>query len=138
MMTFGAATSGRSGWAVLGLVLGFTASAWAYLVGPAVSLDKMTELADLVVKARAVATQPTDDPWFKPLRGFAASATKLEVMSVLKGERGGGVITFQHYAVAAAGGGFSYMPQHYEFTPGKSYIVFAKKTDTPGVLRQLW
>ncbi len=31
-----------------------------------------------------------------------------------------------------------FMPQHYEFTPGRSYILFAKKTDSPALFSQLW
>ncbi|WP_254512590.1 HEAT repeat domain-containing protein [Anatilimnocola floriformis] len=31
-----------------------------------------------------------------------------------------------------------YQPQYYQFTPGRTYLVFAKKTDKAGVFRQLW
>ncbi len=137
MMTLDARNARRGGLAAWGLVFGLTVSAGAYLVGPAVSLDKMTEIADLVVQARAVATETIQDPWFKPCQGFTASSTRLEALSVLKGGTNGGVIHFRHYAADARGPSF-FMPQHYEFTPGGVYIVFAKETETPGIVRQLW
>jgi hypothetical protein len=132
-----AAGGGRGTVAIVGILLGFTAPAGAYPVGPAVSLNKLTEMADLIVKARAIATEKTDDAWFTPHPGFAASATKLEPLTFLKGEPAAGVITFRHYASEPEGPSF-FMPQHYEFTPGRCYLVFAAKTGKPGVFRQLW
>jgi hypothetical protein len=34
--------------------------------------------------------------------------------------------------------GYMFQPQFYHFQPGRTYVVFAKKNDAPGVLRQLW
>ena len=49
-----------------------------------------------------------------------------------------GNVYFYHYGSARANAGFVYFPQFYEFKKGRSYIVFAKITETTGVLRQLW
>lgn len=124
---------------LVGLVSGLAmaAAANAYPVGPAVSLEKMTDMADLVVKAKAIASEPAEDAWFSAVGGYKVQATKLEIISVLKGEPGAKTITFQHYAKGASGGS-EFMPQHYEFAIGRSYVVFASKTDAPGIFRQLW
>jgi hypothetical protein len=118
-------------------ILASIISAKAYFVGPAVSLDKMTGMADVIVKATAISTVETNVPSFESIQGFAPSVTTFKVISVFKGEPSSNTITFQHYAQAGGGMGM-FMPQHYEFTNGQSYILFAKKTDSPNVFIQLW
>lgn len=123
----------------MGALLVFTPRSPGYAVGPPVALEKMTETADLLVKAKVVRSDVVSDDWFKPLHGFVVKATRFEVISVLKGvvaEKA--TISFRHYAIDPSNAGFSFMPQHYEFVSGQSYVLFACKTDAPGVYRQLW
>jgi hypothetical protein len=110
----------------------------AYAVGPAVSLDKMTAMADLVIKGKVISTAQTNLASFEAVPGFPGFVTRFQVISVLKGNPGGREIVFEHYGVSSNGMAFMYMPQHYEFTPGRSCILFALKTGTPGVFTQLW
>jgi hypothetical protein len=110
----------------------------AYMVGPAVSLDKMIEMADLIAKGTVVSSDPSPDSPLPPVHGYDRVATKFQVISVFKGVPGGESFTFHHYAESQAQRGFAYMPQHYEFTNGQAYIVFARKTNTPPVFEALW
>jgi len=110
----------------------------AYPVGPPLKLDQLAEEADVIVKAAVISSKPIQDEWFRACPGFAAYGTRLRVVSVVKGEVAADTITFQHYGFSKAARGSEFMPQHYEFQAGRTYIVFAKKTDTEGVFRQLW
>lgn len=109
----------------------------AYLVGPPVSLDKMTEMSDLVIKGKALSNFKTNIASFESIPGYAPFATTFQVISVLKREQATNTIIFLHYG--RTDGEFEmYKPQHYEFLPGHSYILFAKKTDVANVFIQLW
>ncbi|MBN1360784.1 MAG: HEAT repeat domain-containing protein [Sedimentisphaerales bacterium] len=111
----------------------------AYPVGPALSLEKLIVEADVIFKGTAASSQPVQDDWFKPYSGFLARETRFKVLSIVKGEGPNSELAFRHYDMDPAPlQGYSFMPQYYHFEPGKSYIVFAKKTETAGVLRQLW
>ncbi len=120
---------------ILGMVI--AQSAGAYPVGPAASLEELYEQADLICKVKAVSTEPAPDPWFQEYRGFQACATRLGLISIIKGGVETRTIIFRHYG-QRKGMGIEFMPQHYQFTPGRSYIVFAKRTGDKGVFRQLW
>jgi hypothetical protein len=110
----------------------------AYRVGPAVSLDKMIEMADLIAKGTVVSSDPSPNSPLPPVPGFDRVATTFRVISILKGTPGGETFNFHHYSEAPTGRGFAYMPQHYEFTNGQAYIVFARKTNTPPIFEALW
>ena len=110
----------------------------AYLVGPPLKLDQLVQESDVIVKAKVILSEPVKDEWFTEYRGFDVYATEMRVVSVIKGDMAIRKMTFRHYGFSKDPGGFRMMPQHYEFQPGRTYIVFAKKTDTDGVLRQLW
>ena len=114
------------------------ASLSAYPVGPAISLDEMFGQADLVCKAEVVSTKPVEDPWFEKVPSFQAVETRLKVIGLYKGQPKAKEIAFRHYAEDNKGGGFAYMPQHYKFEVGRTYILFAAKTDQEGTYRQLW
>ncbi len=120
-------------------ILALAQVARSYPVGPAVSLDKMTAMADLIVKAKVVSNDKVADDWFKPFPGIACVDTRLQIISTIQGDSGRKDINFRHYALdPAAGSFFNFMPQHYELQPGRSYIIFASKTDHPGVFHPLW
>ena len=63
------------GFVALLLALGIRNPADAYPVGPSLDLDKLSEQADLVFKAVAVASQPVEDAWFGKVWGFESRAT---------------------------------------------------------------
>ncbi|MFI5381393.1 MAG: HEAT repeat domain-containing protein [Tepidisphaerales bacterium] len=114
------------------------ARGYAYPVAYALPLDKLADQSDLVVKAQAIATDPVKDPAFTDYsnQGYGVFATRLKVISVLKGDAKLAEITFHHYDVVPDfRGGRFFSPQIYHFTPNQPYILFAKKSDVPGVFR---
>jgi len=112
---------------------------YAYMVGPAKSLDQIVQESDLIVKATVLTSSTTQDAWFDKVAGFETCATGMHVVSVIKGNVPAMDIVFQHYGTSKTPPfAASYAPQFYDFEVGRSYIVFAKKTDTDGVFRQLW
>ena len=120
------------------VVLLGAAYGYAYPVGYALSLDKLTDQSDLIAKAQAIATEPVQDPAFTDYtnQGFGVFATKLKVISVLKGDGKLAEITFHHYDnVANFQGPRMFSPQIYHFTPNQPYIVFARKSGAPTVFR---
>jgi hypothetical protein len=100
----------------------------AYLVGPPEGLDKMTTNADLICKARVISSVVISNASFRPLPGFKACETRLEIISVLKGTPPARSILFQHYA-SEPQGMWRYSPQHYELAAGQCYLIFAVKAD---------
>jgi hypothetical protein len=109
----------------------------AYLVGPPEGLDKMTSNADLICKARVVSSSVITNAVFQPVYGFVTRETRLELISVLKGEPATRDVLFQHYAPDPQGGMGPYMPQQYQLEPGECYLIFAIKTGQAGEFRQL-
>ncbi len=122
--------------AITAALLVFSNCALGYMVGPAVSLDKMTELADVVFKGKTISTGQVADSPLNPVQGFDRVATRFQVISVFKGAPAGEVFAFHHYT--QGNGGAHYVPQHYEFTNGHSYIVFARRTNSPPIFEALW
>ena len=122
----------------LAMLLACAPMALGYPVGPPLSLEKLTEEADIIFKGTAISGAPVADDWFKPYDGFVSRETRFKVVSVIKGERPGDKLGFRHYAEDPQPAGRMFQPQHYHFEAARSYIVFAKKTETAGVFRQLW
>ncbi len=124
------------------LVVSLTTLGQAYLVGHSLKLDQIESESDVIVKAVVISSQPVNDPWFEQYPGFGAYATQMKVISVIKGEIPEKIqekIVFQHYGeVRDASVVRMFSPQYYEFERGKPYIIFAKKTETSGIFRQLW
>jgi len=108
----------------------------AYAVGPPLALDKLTAEADIVFKGTAGPSQQVQDDWFKPLMGFTARETQFKVVSMIKGGQPGPTLRFRHYDEDAGNQGRIYQPQFYHFQSGRSYIVFAKRSDAAGFFRQ--
>ncbi len=110
-------------------LLAITETAFGYLVGPALSLDKLTAEADLIFKGEAIASESVQDEWFERVEGFSARETRFKIISEIKGEAGGGEIRFRHYDKDGDNRyGTMYTPQFYHFEPGQTYIIFATKT----------
>jgi hypothetical protein len=120
------------------LLLACAAAAQAYPVGPAISLEKLSEEADLVFKGTAVASSPVKDDWFQPYADFVAVQTQFKLVSLIKGDETAERLMFRHYDESPNQTGRMFEPQHYHFVPGKTYIVFAKKIGPPGFYRQVW
>jgi len=121
------------------VALAFAAPAGAYPVGPALTLEELIKQADVIVKAKAVSARPIEDVWFTEYRGYVVFATEMKVVSVLKGDLKEADLAFHHYGYDPNHrDGYEFLPQLYKFEPGRSYILFAKRTESPGILRQLW
>ena len=115
-----------------------TQFASGYPVGAPITLEKMAEQADLVCKVVMESWEPlVDDKSFKKTYGFDPRKTQFRVVSTIQGKLETKTIYFTHYAPNDKGFG-PYQPQFYKFDKGRSYILFAKKTDKPGVFTQLW
>jgi hypothetical protein len=116
--------------------LAWTGVAWGYAVGPPLSLEKLTAEADLILKGTVVSSEPVQDEWFKPCVGFVATETEFRVISVLKGNAPGGTLRFHHYDESKIPQGRMFQPQYYHFEAGRTYLVFAKRSEAAGVFRQ--
>ena len=112
--------------------------AQGYKVGPAVSLEKLTDEADIVFKGTAVSGGPVQDEWFKSYRAFRVLQTRFNVISVIKGEWSGDNLMFRHYDEDPRSKGFMFTPQYYHFETGRTYVVFAKSGASSSIFRQLW
>ena len=128
-----------------GLVLVLASPADAMFVEGTRSIEDMAENAELVVKATAISTVQADGSVPGNGPNIAHFETKLRVVSILKGSVGADVITFLHsdthnnqvgapQDVEDAGrmevmAEMGIRPAHYEFVPGRSYILFARSRD---------
>jgi len=109
-------------------------------IDPAVSLEKLTDQADIIFKGTAASSPTVQDDWFRENSTFVVRETQFTVVSVIKGEKPGDKLMFRHYDYAPKprGGNFNFFPQHYHFEAGRTYIVFAKKSEPVGIFHQLW
>ncbi len=110
-------------------------SAEAYPVGPPLTIEQLVEKSDFICKAVAVSSKRVDDPWFEKHSGFDATQTELKIVAVYKGDKLTRA-TFRHYAENLRGP-MMYSPQHYEFAAGRTYLIFAAKTDVAAEFRQI-
>jgi hypothetical protein len=117
--------------------LAVTGVSLAYPVGPPLSLEKLTAEADFVFKGTALSGEPVQDEWFKPYPGFVVRETGFKVVSVIKGGVPGATLRFRHYDEDPRPQGRMFQPQYYHFGKGRSYIIFAKRSEAAGVFRQL-
>jgi hypothetical protein len=118
----------RFGTALLWLfLLAFSPATRGYLVGAALSLEKLEVEADLIFKGEAIGSEAVEDEWFKPVNGYAVRETRFRLISAIKGGDAAKEIRFRHYDESESGGRM-FTPQFYHFEPGRSYIVFAHKT----------
>jgi hypothetical protein len=115
-----------------------TGRARGYPVEWAVSLEKLTGEAGLIFKGTAVSDGRAQDNWFQPYPGFITCETQFKVISVIKGEGARDRLLFRHYDKDPQSLGGHFQPQYYHFESGRTYIVFAKHSESAGVFRQLW
>lgn len=120
-------------------IFAFASIASGYVVGPALNLDNLAAESDLIIKATAIHETPVNDDWFAPENECEVRETKFKIVSVMKGTVTEQEVRFRHYDRAQnARPSFNLPPLSYHFETGHTYIVFSKKTDQPGVYRQLW
>lgn len=122
----------------LAVLLACMGVAQGYMVGPAVSLEKLTNEADIVFKGTAVSSGPVQDGWFKSYRAFRVRQTQFNVISVIKGKWSGDNLMFRHYDEDPQSKGFMFTPQYYHLEMGRTYVVFAKSGTSSGIFRQFW
>ena len=72
------------------------ATAAAYPVANALSLDELIKQSDVVVKGVVESSVPVEDKSFEKVHGFKPYATKLKVVAVLHGKINEGAIEFRH------------------------------------------
>lgn len=127
------------GWSVVLLLVIMVSQARSYLVPRALPLDQLARQSDLVIKAVALGSEPVQDAAFAEHSGagFGVFATRLKVVSVLKGNAELKEITFHHYDKLPGQRyqGPGPLPQSYHFTPKQPYLLFAKKSEQPDVFR---
>jgi len=124
---------------VLTIFLFHNFSANAYMVGPSLTFEKIAEESDVIFKAKIMSSSLIENNWFEGYGGYSSNGTEMKIISIIKGEIPNKTVFFQHYS-ESKDEPYRRMnsPQFYNFEIGKSYIVFAKKTDSEGVYRQLW
>jgi hypothetical protein len=114
--------------------------ALGYAVAHSLPINGLEKEAQVILKGTVVSTERAEDDSFRQLPGWAVFSTRLKVVSVLKGALTEREVDFHHYAADPDPNRRMHMfaPQHYVFEKGSTYIVFAKETRVPGVLRPLW
>lgn len=109
----------------------------AEMMGPPLPLDKLADQADIIFKGTAVSSVPVQDTSLPPVKSeFTVQETQFKVVSTVKGDKPGDILKFHHYDVPNMQGSSTDFPQFYHFEPGRTYLVFAKKSD-PGIFIQL-
>ena len=115
-------------------VISLAALGYAYLVGPSLKLEELKAESDVIFKAQIVFSNHLKNSWFEEYCGFDASATEMQIVSIIKGEIPEKKVVFQHYReVPGDKCGRMFSPQYYNFQVGRSYLIFAKKTDQKGI-----
>lgn len=105
------------------------------VIQPRGRLDEMARKADLVFKGRVLSSVAITNDSF-PLWG-KPHATELEVISVLQGSVPTNVLIFQHNTSGPMTWSGGRPPAHYVLAKERAYLIFATKTERPGVFRQL-
>src|SRR5205809_5112940 len=94
-------------------LLAVTSAALGYLVGPPLSLKKLTAEADIIFKGTAISSGPVQNKWFKQFQGFVAQETQFKVISVIKGNQPVETLRFRHYDESPSPEGRMFEPQFY-------------------------
>jgi hypothetical protein len=110
-----------------------------YPVSPTIPLENVADESDVIIKATVLSLKPATDAWFAPCTGYQVNAAKLKVISTLKGGPLPATIRFLHYrAHPNPKVAIAYAPQHYDLEIGRTYLIFADRSDQTGIFRQLW
>jgi hypothetical protein len=96
------------------------------------TLSELEKNADVVFKGTALSsTQGTDS-------ASGETLTQFKIVSVMKGVSPSGTVRFDHIDHPPNIPMDGPPPINYHFETDKTYIVFAKATETPGVYKSLW
>src|ERR1043166_1663645 len=94
-------------------------------------LEQLARDADLVFKGRVVSNTRVTNEAFR-ISAMEVESTRLEIITVLAGDRPAAPIDLQHYSGWAPGGHSSSGPPPpacYRFEPGQSSLIFAPRAD---------
>jgi len=115
------------GWFSMAITTGAIPS--SVYIRPHGRMEETAAASDLVFKGRVMSssaiTNASFPDWGNPFR------TKLEVISVFKGDVETNKLVFLHLTKGPNAWGGGTPPSHYNFEFGQSYIVFAVKADKP-------
>jgi hypothetical protein len=117
---------------LLGSLLLAPGSADGYMMRREFTLGELEKNADVVFKGTAVSNAPGADS------SSGETVTQFKVISVIKGVGLGETIRFDHIDHPGGISMFGPPPINYHFEADKSYIVFAKATETADVYKSLW
>jgi len=117
---------------LLGALLLAPGSADGYMMRREFTLGELEKNADVVFKGTAVSSAPGVDS------SSGETVTQFKVISAIKGVGLGKTIRFDHIDHPGGISMFGPPPINYHFETDKSYIVFAKATETAGVYKSLW
>jgi hypothetical protein len=123
---------------VLALLAIFASLARGHAIGHPKSLEESAQEAEIIFKGTVVSSRAVDHDAFDSVVGLMTQDTEFKIASVIKGEVTGNTLIFRHYSIDPEHGGEFSGRQYYHFEPGKTYIIFAKRTETAGVFQQAW
>lgn len=116
------------GWFSLALTTGNVPS--SVFIEPHGRLEEMAAESALVFKGQVLSSaRITNSAFHNPQ--MDVHATRLKVISVLKGEAPSPTVIFQHYTTGPGTWRGRFPPAHYRFEVGQSYLVFAASMDKP-------
>ncbi|MGZ3507767.1 MAG: HEAT repeat domain-containing protein [Vulcanimicrobiaceae bacterium] len=109
-----------------------------YGVGPPMSLEALTNSSDIIFKGTVVSNKTESDTFaFPSIMGFATHETDFKVISIIKGQNGEIPLRFLNYERDSGLGMAPYEREYYHFEPGRTYIVFAKRSRNPQFFQQI-
>lgn len=102
------------------------------------TLEALTKSSDIVFKGTVVSSKTVSGTFaFPPIMGFATQETDFKVVSIIKGQNSEKPLKFLNYERDSALGMAPYEPEYYHFEPGRTYIVFAKRSANPQFFQQI-
>jgi hypothetical protein len=117
---------------LLGALVLAPGPAEGYMMRREFTLSELEKNADVVFKGTALSsTQGTDS-------ASGETLTQFKIVSVMKGVSPSGTVRFDHIDHPPNIPMDGPPPINYHFETDKTYIVFAKATETPGVYKSLW
>jgi hypothetical protein len=123
---------------VLALVAIFGSLARGANPGQPVSLEELGQTAEIIFKGTVVSSRTVDHDGLAYIPSFITQDTEFKIASIIKGEVPGNTLIFRHYDLDPVNGGMFNGRQFFHFESGKTYIGFAKRSETAGVFQQAW
>ena len=102
------------------------------------SLEALTNNSDIIFKGTVISSGAANEKsGFPSVMGFVTQETDFKIVSIIKGETTGSPLRFVHYERDSTRGLSPYEPQYYHFEPGRTYMVFAKKSVRGQIFKQI-